>query len=259
MQIITFFAPKGGTGRATALMALAARMVAGSARISVLELSQTVGPCENRFPSTLKPFEEVIANTPVGYGTMTVTQVHDNDSLLEALREAEFDDVDYVLVDTPGRPNDTALVVLGISDLVVVPATGAMEAAFASDWLTNNRLWRKSAYGLVTGVIDQDEADLTRAAFHGIPVLRTGLPYCDLFRRQRTEKHMHDMAFPNSPDIDYSEGMAMARAHDLSMELEKLLTNSRAAKRYTINEPLATDDAMAHLRVLLERNPALMQ
>lgn len=260
MRTITFFSPKGGAGRTTVLMAMAAKLVASGTHISVLELSRTVGPCDNRVPSTLKPWEELIANSPVGHGSMTVSPVHDEDSMRHVIREALDQDREYLLIDTPSRPNDMVMDMLQMCDVIIAPAKGAMEAAFASDWFFVNSGYNKLAFGLVTGAVDQNEESQIRAAFHSLPVLKTAVPHSDVFGRQLTEGNMVEIVYGDNRDkFELHDRVAVASAGRLIMELDRLFKNPKAAKRYPITAPLAISDPMAHLRELSRQNPQLLQ
>ncbi|WP_168771183.1 hypothetical protein [Palleronia sediminis] len=256
MRIITFFSPKNGAGRTTTLMTLASEIVSASKDLMLLDVPRQPFAAPEPFYSPLKAWGKLVANSWVGEGVVQTRIVGDMDGLLEATNHAADKGFEYILVDTPAQTYDFIGNVLALSDLIVVPATGTLEAALASDWFRQHPDLAENAFGLVTGILDTTEEKLTPAAFHSIPILQTRLPRCEAYRRQQKEGHLYELAVERRRFGMTEDERAIAGALELYMEIEALLTGNRPETDYLSARPLAADSPMAHLRVLLEQNSA---
>lgn len=59
--------------------------------------------------------------------------------------------IDIVLIDIQARPEDARLVALAQADLIVVPATGPLEARFSSQGISEQLDSPEYIFGLITG------------------------------------------------------------------------------------------------------------
>ncbi|NBB81364.1 MAG: hypothetical protein GVY36_18305 [Verrucomicrobia bacterium] len=252
MQIITFFAAKGGVGRTTAVRATASALLWAHKRVLILDLTSV--------PKGLTPLQEwqnLMAAQGFGQKQLSVQLVRDIEHLAFALRFAEREKVDYVLVDTPNRPTDLVLDTLRRTTIIVAPANGDTEAALVSEAMDRYQPVDVPAYGLITGVRSTDEERFVRSCFVGMPTLKYTLPRSDLFRRQSLRG---DLFLTGSRD--QNELTAESKARHLGEELMMICLRAHIKhhppKGYTVNQPLATGHPLAHLRELHRRNPQII-
>lgn len=185
MTIITFFSPKGGAGRTTAVMAMASTILEEKKlKPAVIDMTEEAGPLGHGKPSSLTMWERKMVKCGYGFDDFRVEEVHDFESMIRADCECEFSDFAYQLVDTPKRPNELVLKKVERSDLIIVPFKNASEAALISKWLAKHSNKKQLIHGLATAIDTEDDYVLARKAFAGFPVLQTYLPNVPIFKRQ---------------------------------------------------------------------------
>jgi len=99
-------------------------------------------------------------------------------------------------VDTPKRPNVLVSNMVRRSDLIIAPFRNRSEAALSCKLLGKHLKKNTLIYGLVTGVDSDEEYEVAKAAFRGLPVLDNYLPYAPIFKHQHEEGHLFSMEVP---------------------------------------------------------------
>lgn len=180
-DIITFLAPKGGSGRTTAVMALASALVE---RKGFPQLVIDATPEARRHPArdtTLGQWQRQMLRSGVKRDHLLVRQATDPDELTEIIDThvgQRFPDFGIVLIDTGARLDDLTLTAAAHSDLLIAPFMDALTALRISETLDGVDLGGTPLYGLRCGDACNDTEDRTiSAAFtagrlfvHGIPV-----------------------------------------------------------------------------------------
>lgn len=184
MHTITTFAMKGGAGRTTAVMTLACGFKAMGKRVAVMDCTVS---CSRRFESemlsTLQAWAFYANDVPGDSDAHPVKLVEAStcqkiEDQCAAIKAAGYD---VLLIDTQHRLEEHQAVAVDLADLVVVPATGAIEAACSADHIYDILGFSKHHFGLVTGCRNgTGENSETRAAFGTHPVFRTELPRAEV-------------------------------------------------------------------------------
>lgn len=191
MTIITFFSPKGGAGRTTAVMALASAILEEKKlKPAVIDMTEEAGPLSRGKPSSLTMWERKMVKCGYGFDDFRVEEVHDFESMIRADCECEFSEFAFQLVDTPKRPNQLVLNKVERSDLIIVPFKNASEAALISKWLAKHLKNAQLVHGLATAIDTEDDFELASRAFSGFPVFRNYLPNVPVFKRQPECGHL---------------------------------------------------------------------
>lgn len=261
MQLITFFATKGGSGRTTAMMTTASGLIAAGHSVAVLDLTEQARPGWIFGPSFISQWEDRMVETGARANLVTAP-AWDHETAATALDRFFRDRFDFVLVDTAKSPTATTTSVMNQSDIVIVPMRGPHEAAWSSNWLAANRYPRQRTYGLVTGASDRDDERLARATFIGAPMLRSSLPRLAALDGQLNTGLLHaKRRFADGiPDDEQDECMllsydwiaAYSAADSLCAEIKSLL-KGQTYPAYPVNTPLASGDTFAQLHAVLKQ------
>lgn len=130
MTIVTFFNPNGGSGRNTAVMAMASAILEEKKqKPAVIDMTEEAKPIGRGKPSSLTVWESKIVTCGFGFDDFKVEEIHDFESMIRSDCYCEADGFTYLLVDTPRRQNDLVFNMLGRSDLIIVPFRNASGAA----------------------------------------------------------------------------------------------------------------------------------
>lgn len=156
-------------------------------------MTDEVRPISHGKPSSLTVWESKMVDCGFGFDDFRVEEVQDFESLIRADCYCEVDGFAYLLVDTPGRPNELVLNMVGRSDLVIAPFRNASEATLSCKLLAKHLKKNTLTYGLVTGVDSDEEYEVVKTAFTGFPVLDNYLPNAPIFKQQREQGHLFCM------------------------------------------------------------------
>lgn len=180
MKVITFFIPRSGCGKTTAVIATASALLEAGQRVVVLEIAGDT----NR-PTRLQNWEDRMVEAGFALEQITVMPVETTERLTDAFVAAGRDGADYVLVDTPTNSKALVAEAMSRSDLVVVPSKVQILAGLAITDI--RRLIRRPVpvVGLVMDTEDHDDETQVRASFLDfVPVLGASLPHRKLFHAQ---------------------------------------------------------------------------
>ncbi|MBR2657208.1 MAG: hypothetical protein IKD58_12130 [Loktanella sp.] len=259
MQLITFFAPKGGSGRTTAMMATASGLLSAGHSVAVIDLTEQVRPGWIFGPSFIRQWEDRMLETGAKADQFVTVPASDYVIASRALSQFFRDGFEYVLVDTGTHQDLATIALMNQSDLVIVPMRGPHEAAWSSEWLAKSRFPKAGTYGLVTGASDHDTGRLARATFTATPVLHTALPRLDTFDSQVNTGMLHAQRRFVGEVFNTDQAACMHVSHDwiaaysaadaLCAEIQCLLKGQKYPP-YTVNTPLAKGHTFAHLQAL---------
>lgn len=179
MHTITFFAPKGGTGRTSATMALAAGFLALGKRVMVMDATDQAAPKPRvPLPTTLRRWHDAMSASRVDTPQLHLVEAWTPAQVADQLSMATAFGFDVMLIDTASTPDAPQLEALSRSDLVLAPATGPFEARQVTKGIEKDCPDMPNLMGLVTGCRDGvEEEAATRSAFGTTPVLRTSLSW----------------------------------------------------------------------------------
>lgn len=186
MNTITFFAVKGGAGRTISTMALASGFLALGKRVAVMDCTDLAGSNPNgRHPSTLQNWMKQMATSKARRPQLELTECWTCEQVEDSLAAIEARGVDVVLIDTTARLTEPQLSVLGLSDLIIAPATGPIEAKCTVKGISDYLGTSEHLLGLIAGCRSgKSEAAETRAAFGLHKVLRSELPWAETLSDQ---------------------------------------------------------------------------
>lgn len=262
MQLITYFAPKGGAGRTTAMMTTASSLVAAGHSVAVLDLTEQAQPGWIFGPSVISEWEDRMVETGAKAGRFVTVPATDHETAAMTLDRFFREKFDYVLVDTAKNPNPTTISIMNQSDLVIVPMRGPHEATWSSNWFAKNRYPKRRTYGLVTGATGRDDERLARATFTGVPMLHSELQFLDTLNSQFKTGMLHaqrrfeyGIASDEQEEcmlLSYDWIAAYSAADRLCGEIKRLL-QGQAYPAYPVNTPLATGGTFAHLHAVLKQ------
>lgn len=261
MHIITYFCPKGGSGRTTAMMATASGLLLRNYSVAVLDLTEQARAGSVVRNSFISEWEDRMVESGVGGDQFTTVPAWDRESVVRALDRFRHEEFNFVLIDTARTPNPLILDFLGKSELVIVPLTGTHEAAYASAWLTTNRHPEGRVFGLTTGIGNDSDKELTRASFTGAPMMKSDLPRLRTFGTQSVDGDLFAIGFLRQVDPPIVEYRSHADLDDqteatlatISLCREILhLINVPSRRGYRANAALASGSTFAHLNALLE-------
>lgn len=260
MDIVTFFTPKGGAGRTTSVMATASAMIEAGHMVAVLDVTEQASPNCIQGQSFIKQWSDIMHATEGVSEQFQTGYAFDHAGVERELKRFRRDGNDFVLVDTPRNPNPVVIDLLSKSELIIMPVTGAHEAAWASAWLSKNRQYLVRHFGLITGVRSAEERQLTRETFTGVPVFNIDLRRSAAFGQQVEHGHLHakpkfDAMRWGKFTADEFEGAldwtcACRCADALCREIVNLIDNG-GAENYAVESPLAVGDTFAHLNAVL--------
>lgn len=257
MRTITFFAPKGGAGRTTAIMTAASALIQAGHRIGVLDMTEQARLPPHRGQSLIAQWYENMLASGIRDDQLYISSAWDQDSVGEERRWFQSFECSHVLIDTPKEPSDLVIQTIQLSQLTVVPFTGYVEASIISDWIRTNYLpglWR---YGLATGLSGPEEQQAVhRDAFYGSFLFKNSLPRSKVFATQLMDGSFYKLkAGPEASgytevELRHARQAATAYAKEL-LKRARL----RGFDGYDMKFPLATGYSYAHLDVLREASP----
>ncbi|MEQ9695527.1 ParA family protein [Shimia sp. SDUM112013] len=186
MHTITIHAAKGGSGRTTAVMALASGFLALGKRVMVMDCTSQAcrGPkCHD--PSTLQTWLAAMAACRFRPHQLELAECSRDERVEDALAAAVTRGFDIVLIDTQAYPEDALSMALAKADLIVVPATGSIEAGFSSQSINEQFDCPEHIIGLITGHRHgAAEASEIRTAFGALPVFHSELSASEALAEQ---------------------------------------------------------------------------
>lgn len=186
MHTITIHAAKGGSGRTTAVMALASGFLALGKRVMLMDCtSQTCrGPrCQEL--STLQTWMAAMEACLFRPPQLELVDSSTNERVEDVLAAAAMRGFDIALIDTQVYPEDALSMAFAKADLIVVPATGPLEARFSSQSIGEKFDCPEHIIGLITGHRHGPaEATEIRAAFGALPVFHSELPGSEALAEQ---------------------------------------------------------------------------
>lgn len=192
MQTISFTAFKGGSGKTTALMAIASVLVARGKRVALMEADDN---------EPLKVWKKYGADLGTWDDLCKVYPATDLNSLNDAYERAESEGTDFALVDTRGGGSDLNQAVMMNSNLIVIPTSlSIMEIDEALSSLEYAGNFMKSTdldvpIGLLinrisTGKLTTAEADSLRLLGE-LPVFENHLPDRRIFNEMKGVGLLH--------------------------------------------------------------------
>ncbi|WP_171231945.1 AAA family ATPase [Ruegeria sp. HKCCA4812] len=186
MHTITIHAAKGGSGRTTAVMALASGFLALDKRVMVMDCtSQTSRGSNCKDPSTLQTWLTAMEACRLRSPQLELVECPTDESVEDALAAAATRGFDIVLIDTQVYPEDAVSMALAKADLIVVPATGPIEARFSSQSINERFDCPEHIIGLMTGHRHgAAEAAEIRSAFGTLPAFHSELPGSEALAEQ---------------------------------------------------------------------------
>ncbi|MHA3915197.1 ParA family protein [Halovulum sp. GXIMD14793] len=186
MHTITIHAAKGGSGRTTAVMALASGFLALGKRVMVMDCtSQTCRGRKCQELTTLQAWLAAMEACRFLPPQLELAECPSDERVEDALAAAATRGFDIVLMDTQVYPEDALSMALAKADLVVVPATGSIEAGLSSQSIDEQFDCPEHIIGLITGHRHGGvEAAEIRAAFGTLPVLHSELPVSEALAEQ---------------------------------------------------------------------------
>ena len=129
MHTITLFAPKGGTGRTTATMALASGFLAMGKRVLVMDATDQAMPKPRcAYPTTLRKWHSATSVCGIDSNRLGLAEVHTPAQVADGLALAASRGANIALIDTQTMPQAPQIEALTRSDLILTPATGPFEA-----------------------------------------------------------------------------------------------------------------------------------
>jgi hypothetical protein len=271
MHTFTFFAPKGGAGRTTAVMAAASGLVAIGKRVTVIDMSvePDVDGRVYRHMSHLGVWRQALAAGGTSERDLNVVTAHTLEAFVVARKQAAQDHRDVVLVDTSARWSDTVRGALAKPHCtaVIIPFTGAIEAAISCHRYLTWEGMHPDVHGLATGLNGTPDDDrLALAAMAPIPLLQASLPRTHFISRQMNGGHLPDMLAEErrvakaagKPRQTAASARAWAAARSLAQELlalgEAVHNPDRTGRAFASAHDVrvATTDPMKRLFTLSE-------
>ena len=176
MQVITLFALKGGCGRTTVTVALASAFLDKGLRVRVVDAGEVPKPSYPSLP-VLEVWRDRLGADGIPVGACDVEPLRDGLDFPDIVTRARRTGVDIMLVDTRAESDDPRHhVVLGLSDLVLLPFPGRNEAELIGERLMLFGEIAAPAFGLATGLRGSpNEQDDVVTSFGG-RMMRTRLP-----------------------------------------------------------------------------------
>lgn len=186
MHTITIHAARGGSGRTTAVMALASGFLALGKHVMVMDCtSQTCRSQKCQELSTLQTWLTAMAACQLRPPQLELAECPTDERVEDALAAAATRGFDIVLIDTQAYPEDARSMALAKADLIVMPTTGPLEARFSSQIIREQFDCPEHIFGLITGHRHgaAEAADI-RAAFGTLPVFLSELPGSEALAEQ---------------------------------------------------------------------------
>ncbi len=186
MHTITIHAAKGGSGRTTAVMALASGFLALGKRVMVMDCtSQASRHNKCHDPSTLQAWMAAMEASRLRLPQLELVECPTDERVEDALAAATTRGFDIVLIDTQVYPEDALSMALAKADVIVVPATGQQEARFSSQSIGEQFDCPEHIFGLITGHRHgAAEAAEIRSAFGTLPIFHSELSASEALAEQ---------------------------------------------------------------------------
>jgi hypothetical protein len=167
-------------------MALASGFLALGKRVAVMDCTDLAGfNPKGRHPSTLQNWMQQMAACKNQQHQLELIECWAREQVEDSLAATEARGVDVVLIDTNARLAEPQLSALGLSDLIIAPATGPIEAKCTVKGISYYLGTPEHLLGLVAGCRSgKSEAAETRAAFGVHPVLQSELPWAETLSDQ---------------------------------------------------------------------------
>ncbi len=159
-------------------MALASGFLALGKCVMVMDCtSQAYRSPKCQDPSTLQTWLAAMEACRLRPPQLEFVECPTDERVEDALAGASTRGIDIVLIDTQVYPENARMVALAKADLIVVPATGPLEARFSSQSISEQFDCPEHIFGLITGHRHGEaEAAEIRAAFGTLPVFQSELP-----------------------------------------------------------------------------------
>lgn len=257
MHTIIFFAPKGGTGRTTAVMATASAFIEAGHQVGVIDMTEEARRSPKLGQSYIRQWQASMLASGVEQDQLVTASAWDFDSFHSAKEQFHAAGCTRILIDTPKAPNRLVHYALLDSDLVVMPFTGYFEATWISHWVTSNLCPIRNMIGLATGLTGTDSHQAVfKSALHGLPILKNSLPRSDVFERQLIDGSFYQLEAVSGAGAYTESDLLSARsaATGLIEELNRLV-KTRNLRKYPLGEQLATGHPLAHLKALHAQSP----
>ena len=251
MHTITIYGRKGGTGRTILTMALAAALVAKCRRVAIADA--TLDPmCPVSICHAPWVARQHAEGTPET--SLAVFPVGPEDSLADALARARQRGAEIALIDTQASVTPHHYVAAEVTDLVLVPFIGRMEAETVGAHL-GEAGERVPIFGVDVGVEGGAVRRRHVAALYGGPMLHSTLPRSELFMRMPAEGRLDRFVAaletpadtPDAPSFAATEAMrrAWVAAQELATEVVWILEGQTLEPARVDWAPGATDAACA--------------
>lgn len=257
MHTITFFAPKGGAGRTTAVMATASAFIESGHRVGFLDMTEEGRLSSKIARSFIGHWQDSILASGIEPDQLMTASACDNESFRGAMQQFLDAGCTKVLIDTPKTPSKLIQQVLLESDLIVMPFTGYFEATWISHWVTSNLCPIRIMFGLATGLTGTNEHQAVhKRALYGARILKNGLPHSRVFANQLVDGSFYKLK-AGSGAFGYTEAdllLARSAAIRLIEELNRLIKYRRFST-YSRGEQLATGHPLAHFQALHAASP----
>lgn len=181
MHTITFYAPKGGSGRTVATMALASGFLGQGKRVAVMDCSNVAGNKDAPLSQWSGQMRACGINPP----QLQVIACRTEDEVEDRAAEAQMQGIDILLIDLTAQINAAQLAALGLADLVIAPANGPLEARFILEGSDKHLGTTDDVMGLINGCMNGPaHAERTRATFGALPVFQSELPWAEALSDQ---------------------------------------------------------------------------
>lgn len=257
MHTIIFFAPKGGSGRTTSVMATASAFIASGHRVGVIDMTEEARRSPKLGQSFIRQWHASMLASGIGSDQLVTASAWDFDNFHNVKQQFLDAGCTRILIDTPKATNRLIDYAMLDSDLIVMPFISYFEAAWISHWVTSNLCPIRKMIGLATGLTGTDEHQaVSKNALYGLPILKNSLPRSDVFERQLLDGSFYQLEAGSGAEA-YAEGdllTARSAATKLVEELNRLVKISNLRK-YARREPLATGHPLAHLQALHAQAP----
>jgi hypothetical protein len=199
-QIITFLAPKGGSGRTTAVMSIASAIVeTGNYRPLIIDASREVLGC--RREPTLSIWHRVMQRCGVSKDQLGYRQVATHEELSRIIcaeSEKRLLARSPILIDTSAKLDDLDLAAAYHADVIISPFMDALTAQRISVALDPLDI-RKPIFGLRCGhAFEECEDRAVSAAFSAGRLFQHGLPDSDILSEISIGGHVPDMCLKRS-------------------------------------------------------------
>lgn len=257
MKTIIFFAPKGGSGRTTAVMTAAAAFIEAGHKVGVLDITGEAANAARGEETLITRWKDSMVASGISAEALTTAPAWDHNSYMTARHHFNFMGCTVLLVDTPVQPSDFIRNLFYSVNLIVMPFTSDSAATWISHWTDMNLCSRAKMFGLAMGLTGSEEHQAVhRKALYGSPILKTGLPHSDIFASQLMQGSLYKMIAGSGP-LDYSEAELLSARSSATALAKELDTRARARtiKGYSINDGLATGHPFAHLQILRALSP----